>query len=56
MAKNYNNDGMRMTDCCGACSTYDENGTLYCKACYQAVGMGQGDGTEFLQKVESADK
>jgi hypothetical protein len=35
----YNEDGMRMTNCCGACSTFDEDGTLYCKACYQPVEL-----------------
>jgi|TARA_Y100000034_G_scaffold33168_1_gene40697 hypothetical protein len=44
--KKYNEDGMRMTDCCGACSTFDEHGTLYCKICYQPVEIGEGDGSE----------
>lgn len=25
------------TSCCGAAATYDEGGTLYCKACYEPV-------------------
>ena len=55
--KRYNEDGMRMTDCCGACSTYDEFGELYCKACYTVVGIGEGDGSEYkeeeLEEVEA---
>jgi len=39
--------GMRMTDCCGAMSTYDENGSLHCKECYEEVADGQGDGDEY---------
>jgi hypothetical protein len=41
----FNKEGMRMTDCCGACSTFSE-GLLCCKACYQPVGFGEGDGSE----------
>ena len=37
---------MKLTDCCGAYSTYDENGVLYCKACYRPAPAGQGDGSE----------
>ena len=44
--KRYAEDGTRLTDCCGAYSTYDEGGELYCKKCFQPVGFGQGDGTE----------
>lgn len=44
MAK-YNEDGERLTDCCGAMSTYCD-GVLVCKACYNEVPIGQGDGTE----------
>ena len=47
MAKKYDQDGMRVTDCCGAHSTYDEHGQLYCKACFEAVGPGEGDGGEY---------
>ena len=42
----YDDSGKRLTDCCAALSTFDEFGQLYCKACYQAVPNGQGDGTE----------
>lgn len=35
----------RMTTCCGACSTIDQDtGVLYCKKCYQPVPEGEGDG------------
>jgi len=52
--KRYNSEGMRLTDCCGAYSTYcqsDESGqldTLCCKACYAEVPFGQGDGGEHI--------
>lgn len=42
----YDDDGYRLTDCCGAVSTYDEFGELYCKVCYDVVGHGEGDGSE----------
>lgn len=41
----YDAEGMRLTDCCAAYSTYVE-ATLCCKACYCAVDIGQGDGNE----------
>jgi len=44
--KKYNDDGMRLTDCCGAYSTYAHDGQLCCKKCWRAVSDGQGDGTE----------
>lgn len=44
----YDEDGMRMTDCCGAASTYME-GQLCCKACYNLVDFGEGDGTEWQE-------
>ena len=50
----YNEDGMRMTNCCGACSTFDEDGTLYCKACYQPVEFGEGDGNEHKDDNEDS--
>ncbi len=35
----------RMTTCCGACSTIDQDtGELYCKACHKVVPEGEGDG------------
>ena len=36
----------RLTDCCGAWSSYSGDGILCCKACYQPVGVGQGDGSD----------
>lgn len=47
-------EGTRLTDCCGACSTYVE-GVLSCKACYEAVPPGQGDGSE-LRPEQGAGK
>ena len=38
----------RLTDCCGAYSTYVE-GILSCKKCYHEVPQGQGDGTETIK-------
>jgi hypothetical protein len=45
-AKKYNDEGMRMTNCCGACSTYCD-GVLCCKGCYKKVRPGEGDGAEY---------
>ena len=53
MEKRYNEDGMRLTDCCGAVSTHDENGELYCKACYNVVSPGEGDGSEYANDEAS---
>lgn len=52
MPKKYNEEGMRLTDCCGAWSSYDENGELYCKACFNLVEPGEGDGSEYEEKKE----
>lgn len=49
---NFNTDGMRLTDCCGACSTY-HGSTLCCKVCYREVDYGQGDGTEYRKGVQT---
>lgn len=38
----------RLTDCCGAWSTYMDGDVLCCKACYEPVGIGQGDGSEHV--------
>lgn len=35
---------MRLTDCCGAYSTYAHDGALSCKACWHEVEPGEGDG------------
>ena len=46
----YDEDGVRLTDCCGTYSTYLEDGdgipALSCKKCYHEVPYGQGDGSE----------
>lgn len=46
----YDELGTRVTDCCGAFSTFMDDGgggeTLCCKRCYSEVPDGQGDGTE----------
>ncbi|MAG24502.1 hypothetical protein CMI47_02885 [Candidatus Pacearchaeota archaeon] len=43
--KRFNSDGIRLTDCCGAFSTFHDD-TLCCKACWTEVGCGEGDGSE----------
>ena len=41
--------GMRLTNCCAAHSTYSmDTGELYCKACFGAVRIGEGDGAEHI--------
>ena len=45
MSPHYDEYGMRLTDCCGAHSTWIE-GVLSCKVCYDEVPLGQGDGGE----------
>jgi len=55
MAKRYNDSGMRMTDCCGVYSTYDQDETLYCKKCFGPVDEGQGDGMETLEECDHRD-
>ena len=45
----YDNDGMRLTSCCGAHSTFS-GGYLCCKNCYEIVPIGEGDGNEFLNE------
>ena len=48
--RKYHESGVRLTDCCGAFSTYhiDEIGheILCCKKCWNEVPVGQGDGLE----------
>ena len=44
-------DNVRLTDCCGAFSTYNEFGELYCKSCFNGVSAGEGDGTEYKGNV-----
>ena len=45
-SRKYNDDGMRLTDCCGCVSSFCDD-TLCCKGCYKAVPHGQGDGLEY---------
>ena len=42
---------MRLTDCCGAYSTYHDE-DLSCKHCWRSVENGEGDGGEFLDQPE----
>lgn len=42
-----------LTPCCGAFSTYDEGGTLYCKACYDEVP--EDDMITFTRPVQVDD-
>lgn len=46
LAKQYDADGCRLTDCCGAFATYVDN-ALVCRRCFETVGAGEGDGTEY---------
>ena len=48
--KCYDSKGVRLTDCCGCYSTYHDD-ELICRACYQQVGVGQGDGAEEKEMV-----
>jgi hypothetical protein len=43
----YNDEGMRLTDCCGCLSTFCDE-TLCCKRCFYPVPLGQGDGNEHV--------
>jgi ribosomal protein S14 len=45
--KRYNEEGMRMTDCCGSMSSYYD-AMLCCKTCFREVDAGQGDGAEYV--------
>ena len=53
--KIYDSSGMRLTTCCGACSTYidsDQSGycdVLVCKQCFCSVEFGEGDGNEYKE-------
>ena len=55
----YDSDGMRLTDCCGAASSYYEADrigycdTLLCKSCFRRVEIGEGDGNEYKCNEES---
>ena len=56
MSKRYNEEGMRLTDCCGAYSSFyevDNIGyidTLLCKKCGERVDNGEGDGSEYREE------
>jgi len=55
--KRYDESGMRLTDCCGAHSTYHDD-ALCCKACWAEVDFGEGDGSEYAPedaRLEKAD-
>jgi hypothetical protein len=54
MEKNYDQGGQRVTSCCGCYSTYCDT-TLCCKACYNEVDIGEGDGSEFLPSMTEVD-
>jgi len=41
----YGEDGCLLTTCCGAYSTFADDGGLMCKACYRDVHFGEGDGS-----------
>ncbi len=52
--------GQRLTTCCAAYSTYMDASSdpafdqvLCCKACYNEVPIGEGDGTEFAPGVDA---
>lgn len=53
MSKRYDENGQRVTDCCGCYSTYCGE-VLVCKNCYHAVGIGEGDGAEHAPTSEMA--
>lgn len=59
MEKRYDNGGQRVTGCCGCYSTYCDDGlggeVLCCKACYNEVDFGEGDGSEFRPGMSEAD-
>ena len=49
--KKFNDDGMRLTDCCGAVSKFMDYGGRVgevpcCEKCYREITPGEGDGSE----------
>jgi hypothetical protein len=52
MIPKYDEDGQRLTDCCGCYSTYHDD-VLCCKKCYAEVEHGQGDGSEYIDGRET---
>lgn len=57
--KRYDDGGQRVTSCCGSYSTYMDAGygteILSCKACYNEVDFGEGDGSEFKAGMTEVD-
>jgi len=45
--RKYNDEDMRLTDCCGSASTFHHDEVLCCKTCWRPVPHGQGDGLEY---------
>lgn len=37
MKRKFDKDWVRLTDCCGCYSSYDEYGTLYCRGCSREI-------------------
>ena len=60
MEKRYDKGGQRVTSCCGSYSTYMDSGegdqVLCCKACYNEVDFGEGDGSEFRPGMSDAGR
>ena len=50
----YNDEGMRLTDCCGAVSTFHDD-ALCCKRCWYEVEPGQGDGSQYLPTLDAPE-
>lgn len=54
--KRYDEDGCRLTDCCGVYSKFMDNGngteSLCCRKCKMRVSSGEGDGSERLSKAQ----
>jgi len=53
--KKYDSDGHRLTNCCGAFSTFMEGQGQCCKACSREVSVGEGDGSDDLVFQTRAD-
>lgn len=50
----YNDKGCRVTGCCAAYSKRGETDILRCCKCKMPVPAGEGDGSEWIQKVPPA--
>ncbi len=59
MNKRYDRAGSRLTDCCGAYSTFMDPGDgsweLSCRKCCKAVEPGEGDGSERAPSTRCPD-